>query len=62
MPGDSDFNSVSLEVIHARTIEELDKKDGKVVKIDRWAIDPDGSTHPRPLRRHQGQGAGMNRA
>jgi hypothetical protein len=42
--GDADFTSVSLKVIDPRTIEEYDKKDGKVVKISRWTIDPDGRT------------------
>lgn len=42
--GDPDFTSVSLKVIDSRTIEEYDKKDGTVVKISRWSIDPDGKT------------------
>jgi hypothetical protein len=46
--GDADFNTVSIKLIDDRTIEEFDKKDGKVVKITRWAIDPDGkSVHVR---------------
>jgi len=35
---------VSLKLIDDRTIEESDKKDGKVVKVSRWSIDPDGKT------------------
>lgn len=42
--GDSEFTSVSLQALDSRTIEEYDKKDGKVVKVSRWAIDPDGRT------------------
>jgi hypothetical protein len=42
--GSSEFTSVSLKVIDSHTIEESDKKGGKVVKIDRWAVDPDGKT------------------
>ncbi len=42
--GDSELTSVWLKVIDSHTIEEYDKKDGKVVKISRWAIDPDGKT------------------
>jgi hypothetical protein len=42
--GDSELTSVSLKLIDSRTIEEYDKKDGKVVKVCRWAIDPDGKT------------------
>lgn len=42
--GESEFSTVSLKLIDARTIEEYDKKDGKVVKISRWTLDPDGTT------------------
>jgi hypothetical protein len=42
--GDSGFTSVSLKMIDSRTIEEYDKKDGKVVKVSRWALDADGKT------------------
>ena len=42
--GDSSFTAVSVKLINARTIEEYDKKDGKVVKISRWSVDPDGKT------------------
>jgi hypothetical protein len=42
--GSDEFTSVTLKLIDARTIEETDKKDGKTVKISRWAVDPDGKT------------------
>ncbi len=42
--GDPDFTSVSLRLIDERTIEESDKKAGKVVKVTRWRVDPDGNT------------------
>jgi hypothetical protein len=42
--GSDEFSGVSLKMIDSHTIEELDKKDGKVVKIDRWSVDPDGKT------------------
>ncbi len=42
--GSDEFTSVSLKVIDGTTIEESDKKDGKVVKITRWSIAPDGKT------------------
>jgi hypothetical protein len=42
--GDSESTTVSLKVIDSRTIEESDKKDGKVIKVSRWAIDADGRT------------------
>lgn len=42
--GDPEITSVSLKLIDERTIEESDKKDGKVVKVSRWSIDPDGKT------------------
>lgn len=42
--GDPEFTSVSLKTPDARTIEEYDKKDGTVVKMSRWTIDPDGRT------------------
>jgi hypothetical protein len=31
-------------VIDARTIDEFDKKDGKVVNISHWFVEPDGKT------------------
>jgi hypothetical protein len=42
--GDPEFTSVSVKQIDERTIEESDKNDGKIVKITRWAVDPDGKT------------------
>lgn len=42
--GSDEFNRVSLKLIDSNTIEESDKKDGKVVKINRWSIAPDGRT------------------
>ena len=42
--GSDEFTNVSLKIIDGHTIEESDKKGGKVVKIDRWSVDPDGKT------------------
>jgi hypothetical protein len=42
--GSAEFNGVSLKLIDARTLEESDLNDGKVVKISRWALAPDGQT------------------
>jgi hypothetical protein len=42
--GSDEFNGVSLKLVDARTIEESDLNDGKVVKISRWALTPDGQT------------------
>lgn len=42
--GSDDFTSVSLKMIDSHTIEESDKKGGKVVKISRWSVSPDGKT------------------
>ena len=42
--GDPEFTSVSVKMLDARTIEESDKHAGRVVKIDRWSLDPDGKT------------------
>lgn len=42
--GSDEFTSVSLKLIDDHTIEESDKKGGKVVKIDRWSVGPDGKT------------------
>ncbi len=42
--GSVEFSSVSLRMIDSHTIEESDKKNGKVVKISRWHVDPDGIT------------------
>ena len=42
--GSDEFTSVSLKMIDSHTIEESDKKGGKVVKISRWSVGPDGKT------------------
>jgi hypothetical protein len=42
--GSDEFSAVTLKKIDDHTIEESDKKDGKVVKISRWSIAPDGKT------------------
>lgn len=42
--GSDEFDRVSLKLIDARTLEESDFKGGKLVKISRWALAPDGQT------------------
>ena len=42
--GSDEFNGVSLKMVDERTIEESDLSDGKVVKISRWTLAPDGQT------------------
>jgi hypothetical protein len=42
--GSDEFTGVSLKMIDTHTIEESDKKGGKVVKISRWSVGPDGKT------------------
>ena len=42
--GDPKFTSVTVKLLDSRTIEESDKKGGKVVQINRWSVDPDGKT------------------
>ena len=42
--GDPQFTSVSVKLLDERTLEESDKNAGKVVKITRWTVDPDGKT------------------
>jgi hypothetical protein len=42
--GSDEFNGVSLKLVDPRTLEESDLRDGKVVKISRWALAPDGQT------------------
>jgi hypothetical protein len=42
--GSDESNAVSLKLIDERTIEESDLKNGKVVKISRWSLSPDGQT------------------
>jgi hypothetical protein len=42
--GSTEFDSVSLKKVDDNTIEESEKKDGKVVKISRWTVASDGKT------------------
>lgn len=42
--GSPQFTSVSVRLLDSRTIEERDKSHGRVVKITRWTVDPDGTT------------------
>ena len=42
--GSDEFTSVSLKMIDAHTIEESDRKGGKVVKVSLWVVGPDGKT------------------
>jgi hypothetical protein len=42
--GDPGVTSVSLKKINANTIEETDKRDGKVIFVSRMTISPDGKT------------------
>jgi hypothetical protein len=42
--GSDEFNGVSLKLIDEGTIEESDLSDGKVGKISRWSLSPDGQT------------------
>jgi len=42
--GTPEFTSVSVKLVDSHTIEELDKSDGKVLKITRWVVTPDGKT------------------
>lgn len=42
--GDPDSNSVSVKRINENTIEETDKRDGKVLNISRMTVAPDGKT------------------
>lgn len=42
--GSDEFTSVSLRVIDSHTLEESDKRDGKVVKISLWSVASDGKT------------------
>jgi hypothetical protein len=42
--GSDEVDQVSLKLINERTIEESDFKGGKLVKICRWALGPDGQT------------------
>jgi hypothetical protein len=42
--GDPGTTSVSLKKIDANTVEETDKRNGKVISIARMMVDPDGKT------------------
>jgi hypothetical protein len=42
--GDPGVTSVSLKKIDANTIEETDKRDGKVIFVSRITVSPDGQT------------------
>lgn len=42
--GSDEFTSVSLKMVDDHTLEESDKKGGKVAKISRWSVAPDGKT------------------
>lgn len=42
--GTPELTSVSVKLIDSRTLEERNKYHGQVVKITRWAVDPDGTT------------------
>ncbi len=42
--GSDEFTGVSVKVVDDHTIEESDMRDGKIVKIDRWSVSPDGRT------------------
>lgn len=42
--GDPDSNGVSVKRINENTIEETDKRDGKVLSISRMTVAPDGKT------------------
>ncbi len=42
--GDPGITSVSLRKIDANTIEETDKRDGKVIFVSRMTVSPDGRT------------------
>jgi len=42
--GSEEFTSVSLKMLDDHTIEESDRRGGKVVKISRWTVGSDGKT------------------
>jgi hypothetical protein len=42
--GTSEFTAVAVKQISANTLEESDQRDGKVVKICTWTVEPDGRT------------------
>jgi hypothetical protein len=42
--GDPGVTSVSVKSMGKNTIEETDKRDGKVISVARWTVGPDGKT------------------
>jgi len=42
--GSPEFTSVAVKQIDAHTLEESDQRDGKVVKVCTWTVEPDGRT------------------
>jgi len=42
--GSEEFTSVSLKLLDDHTIEESDRRSGKVVNISRWSVSSDGKT------------------
>jgi len=42
--GDPGVTSVSVKSIGKNTMEETDKRDGKVISVARWTVGPDGKT------------------
>ena len=42
--GDPGGTTVALKRVDANTIVETDRRDGKVVEVDRWTVAPDGKT------------------
>jgi hypothetical protein len=42
--GSNEFDAVILKLVDERTLEESDLNNGKVVKISRWSLSPDGQT------------------
>lgn len=42
--GDAYFDTKSVKVIDDRTVQEIEKKAGKIVDSKRWVVSPDGKT------------------
>jgi hypothetical protein len=42
--GDPGITSVSVKSVGKNTIEETDKRDGKVISVARWTVGSDGKT------------------
>jgi hypothetical protein len=53
--GSADITSVSVRMIDAQTLEESDRKGGKVIKISRFHVDSDGQTVHAQFDDTQGQ-------